>query len=157
MPKEFAIEYRKRPLASSWYSMEMRVQILIAMDKLYAKGSEEYFFEVGVHQAEHNIKNYYRTFMRMIGPKRIMSMAPLFWGLIYKTSRIELVAEESQVEITVFDYPEIGEYNCIAIRGYLHRTAEMSSPKRRNVQSREVTCLNRGDSNCKYVLSWEKA
>jgi hypothetical protein len=94
MPPEHAEVYRKKPLVSSWYPMELRIQILLAIDKLYAKGDMDYFFEIGYQQADYNLKKYYRSFMRMIGPKRIMSMSPLYWRLIYKTSRIEMVTEQ---------------------------------------------------------------
>jgi predicted hydrocarbon binding protein len=154
MPPEHAEVYRKKPLVSSWYPMELRIQILLALDRLYAKGDMDYFFEVGYHQADYNLKQYYKSFMRMIGPKRIMSMSPLYWRLIYKTSSIEMVAEQKGAEIKVFDYPKIGVYNCHVIRGYIHRTAEIAGDKRSNVTSEEPTCINRGDSNCKFVLTW---
>ena len=155
MPPEVAQEYRKKLLASSWYTMEFRIHLLTAVNKVFAKGNMDYFWELGCHQAEHNIKNYYKTFMRMVGPKRIMSMAPLFWGLIYKSSHIELKAEEKLAEVKVFDYPKAPIYNCQVVRGYLHRTAEIAGDEKNNVRSTEPTCLNRGDQQCCYLLQWD--
>ncbi len=155
MPPEIAKVYRRVPLAGSWYTMETRVAILEAANKEFAKNCEDYFFVLGCYQAEHNLNSYYKAFMRMIGPKKIMKMAKVFWGLIYKNSRIEVTAGEKSFSIEVIDYPKTGEYNCHAIRGYLYRTAEISGAEKRNLRGVELACIHRGDNHCKFSFEWD--
>ena len=157
MSAEHAARYqRERILAASWYTMDFRVAILEAMNAVFGKDRPAYFFDVGAHQAEHNIKNFYKAFMKIVGPTMTIKLAKLFWSLIYKTSRLEVTAGDNHAELEVFEYPKSGVYNCHAIRGYVHRTAEISGNNRKNVRSSEVSCLNRGDATCKFVLRWQQ-
>ena len=71
MPPEFAEEYRSKLLASAWYTMEFRLAILYAIDSLYANGDMVFFWEMGRNQAEHNLRNYYKAFMKLIGPAKL--------------------------------------------------------------------------------------
>jgi len=159
MPPEIGQQYLSdNILNGSWYSMEFRIAILKALDRVFAgsgSSSERYFFELGAHQAEHNIRNLYKSFMKIVGPSRIIRMAKLFWGLIYKSSRVEVTTGNNSATFEVFDYPKTGVYNCNTIRGYLHRAAEISSSDRRNVRSKETSCIHRGDKTCIFVLEWD--
>ncbi len=156
MPQELGERYRReKVLAGSWYPMSFRIAILEAMNRVFGRDDPQYFFEVGRHQAEHNIQSFYKPFMKIVGPTMTIKLAKLFWSLIYKSSSIEVTTGESSVGLEVFDYPKVGRFNCHAIRGYIHRTAEISGGNRKNVQGKEVSCINRGDQTCKFVFQWD--
>jgi predicted hydrocarbon binding protein len=154
MSPEFAEEYRNKLLASSWYTMEFRLAILYAIDKLYAKGNMEYFLELGRNQSEHNLNNYYRSLMKLVGPTRIAKVGAMFWRLIYKTSWIEVKMKINSIEVEVHEYPVTERFNCHVIRGYIHRAIEYGVASDVHVRSDEISCINCGDDNCIFTFSW---
>lgn len=155
MSPEDADVYQHRLLAGTWYTMEFRVALLKAIDKVFAHGRPDYFWALGAHQAEHNITKIYRTFSRVGGDKGTAKMAKVFWGLIYKSSHVETRADKGLFELEVFEYPKIGTFNCHVVRGYIHRAMELTGSKKENVRSTEPVCLNRGGDHCKFVVKWK--
>jgi predicted hydrocarbon binding protein len=154
MPEEYVAICRKRLLAASWYSMEFRISILLAIDKVYAKGDLQYFFELGRHQAEHNLNTFYKAFSRVVGDTAIAKMSRVFWSQVYKSSYVETVIGKGSLEMDVFEYPKIGEFNCHVVRGYVHGALEVTGSRKALVRSEETQCLNRGADHCRFVFTW---
>ncbi len=155
MQPEFAEEYRSRLLASDWYTMEFRLAILYAVDELFAKGDEHFFWEMGRNQAEHNLKNYYKAFMRLIGPAKLARVAAMFWGLIYNTSHVDVILKNNAVEFIIHDYPITEKFNCHVIRGYMHHCLEYALAGASTISGEETTCINCGDEHCVFVFRWD--
>jgi len=154
MPEEYAEIYRSKLLASTWYTMDFRMALLYAVDKVFARGDMDLFFEMGCHQAEHNLSNYYKAFMRLAGPARTAKAGQLLWGLIYKTSGIKLTVHRDRAEIMSFDYPKTAKLNCHVIRGYCHRSFQYSGAVAEDIVSWESSCINEGDANCNFIFKW---
>jgi hypothetical protein len=154
MRPDFAEIYRHKLLASTWYTMEFRMALLYALDAVYAKGDMDFFFGLGCHQAEHNINNYYRAFMRIVGPARTAKIGGMIWRLVYKTGSIKVAISDKVVEVVTQDYPLTHKLNCHVIRGYIHRSLEYSGISFSEIKSSEPTCINEGDENCKFVFRW---
>jgi hypothetical protein len=154
MPEEFAEVYRSKLLASTWYTMEFRMALLYAIDKVFARGDMDLFFEMGCHQAEHNLSNYYRAFMKLAGPARTAKAGQLLWGLIYKTSKIAITVQRDRAEVMSFDYPKTAKLNCHVIRGYCHRSFQFTGAVAEDIVSWESSCINDGDANCNFVFKW---
>jgi predicted hydrocarbon binding protein len=154
MPEDYAAICRKTLLPGSWYTMDFRISILLAVDKVFAKGDPDYYFKLGRHQAEHNLNTVYKAFSRVMGDSATARMSRVFWSQIYKTSYIETSVGKSSFEMEIFEYPKIGEYNCHVVRGYIHGALELTGSKKMNVRSSEPQCLNRGDHHCRFVFNW---
>lgn len=154
MPEEWAEIYRSKLLASTWYTMEFRMALLHAVNKVFAQNDMDLFFEMGCHQAEHNLSNYYRAFMRLAGPARTAKAGQLLWGLIYKTSSIKITVQRSYIELTSYDYPQTAKLNCHVIRGYCHRSFQFTGAVAEDIVSWESTCINEGDANCNFIFKW---
>jgi predicted hydrocarbon binding protein len=154
MSPEDAETYRHRLLPGSWYAMAFRVSLLEAVDKVFAKGNLNYFFEMGCHQAEHNLAHVYRNFSRVVGDKATAKLSEVFWGLIYKSSRIETHVSGREFLLEVFEYPKISVNNCHVVRGYVHRALVLTGARKTNVTSTELSCLNCGADHCKFLVTW---
>lgn len=155
MRQDFAEIYSQKLLASTWYTMDFRMALLYALDEVYAKGDMDFFFALGCHQAEHNINNYYRAFMRIVGPARTAKIGGMIWRLVYKSGSIKFSISNKIVEAVIHDYPLTHKLNCHVIRGYIHRSLEYSGLSFSEIRSSEPTCINDGDENCMFVFRWD--
>ncbi len=155
MPVSYSEICRQGISPRGWYSMAFRVSILDAINRLYAKDDPSYFWEIGNYQAKHNISNFYRMFVQVIGTDATLKLGKVYWRLIYASSRVELLSKPDRLEVEVFDYPKVSVHNCQVIRGYIHGTLELAGNPKHDLHGEEPTCINRGDERCRYVYTWE--
>ena len=153
MTPEFANIFENELFPSKRYSMEFRISIHDAINEIYAKGSMRYFWNMGRYGAEHNANKMYKSLVKWLGPIRMISIAKMFWKLIYSKSYIEVETTSKSITLELHDFPRVKPSLCNTIGGYTERLLEIAGSK--NVHSKEITCVFRGDKYCKFSFTWD--
>ncbi len=153
-PETLAFVDATRVLAGSWYPELYVRDLLIAADKVLAKGTLSYCEELGRLSAHHTIQNIYKSYLVPGDVPATVSNFASFWPLFHDSGKCTSVAAEPgyiRLEVVGFGLPS--RPLCATHVGWIGGLVEMAGGQ---CVSKDEKCEVRGDGTCVYGVRWSK-
>lgn len=142
-------------LASAWHPFELNDRLDSIIVKTLGEGSKEIFEKIGQTSAQQNLSGPHRAFAARRDPAWFLSATDRIYGFYYDTGHrtYEATGPNSGV-ITTFDAETFSETDCLTVIGWYKEALRMCGAT--DVEMVEEACRSRGDSVCRYRISWTK-
>jgi len=139
-------------LISSWYPVEVSVEMMQTMDRLFGKGDLALCREMGRYSAQVSLKGVYRGYARENDFNFVNRMTPKMWQQYYDSGRMETETLGKGRAVTrITDFAEPNRVLCLGTLGWLEAANEVWGAQ--NVTVEETKCRLRGDNCCEYMIS----
>lgn len=118
-------------------------------------GDKEIFEQIGRSSAKQNLTGPHKAFVARRDPQRLLAATDRIYGLYYDCGHrtYESTGPTSGV-ITTYEAETFSETDCLTVIGWYKEALDMSGATR--VSMSEESCRPKGDSVCRYLLSWEE-
>ena len=135
-----------------WYSLEMYVRLIRAVDKVHGKGDLSLMKELGRFEAENDIKMIHRFFLRFTNPAFIIEKTSDYWKRFHDTGTWVVTRDDHGVSAVLDGWGCVDAALCKELVAYLTRTLELAGAK--NVLVEHPKCRGRADPQCIFKGRW---
>lgn len=153
LPDEDRHELEGAILASTWHSFALNERLDAAIVEILGNGDTKIFEDIGRWSAKKNLTGPHRAFVARRDPQRFLDATDRIYSLYYDSGHrtYEATGPTSGV-ITTYEAETFSETDCLTVIGWYKEALEMCGASQ--VAMTEEKCRARGDSECRYVLSW---
>lgn len=140
-------------LASTWHPFELNDRLDSAIVEVLGEGGKEIFESIGRASARQNLEGPHRAFAARRDPAWFLSATDRIYDFYYDKGHrtYEATGPKSGV-ITTFDSETFSETDCLTVIGWYKEALEMCGVS--TVEMVEEACRAKGDSTCRYRISW---
>lgn len=147
-------ELQSAVISSTWHAFELNDHLDRAIVDELGEGSREIFERIGRTSAQKNLSGPHRAFVADGDPAFFLEGTDRIYGFYYDTGRrtYEATGPHSGV-ITTYDAETFSETDCLTVVGWYKEALKMCGAT--DVEMTEESCRARGDSFCRYNVSWK--
>jgi len=110
----------------TWHSLGLQHRLLRAIDDTLGEGDGELVREIGVYEANQDLRIIHRIFLRMANPAYVLEKAGQYWRRFYDTGRWEVTRHSAQHAVGVLrDCAPFDPLFAIYLHSYIHRLFEL--------------------------------
>jgi hypothetical protein len=149
-----ALFEKENVLPMTWMDYGAYMKILLTADKVLGRGDFEIVKQANYYGARQDIKGVYKIIVSLVSPKTAISAASKLIKQYYDkgTLFLENVTPKS-VTIILEGVDDIPLYHDIENGSYGAEVLRMAGAK--NVTVTHPQCMARGDSRCRFDVTWE--
>jgi len=140
-------------MATGWYPFPLGKRLDDAIVKALGGGRPEFFERIGEASAEKNLSTVHRDFLAPGDPHAFLERTPLIYSFYYdKGHRDYERVGDREALLTTYDAETFSAADCMTVVGWYRKALEMCGCVAVDVVEEE--CRARGNSACRYRLTW---
>lgn len=140
-------------LTLKWYPFALGEQLDNAIVNVVGGGRAAFFERLGEASATKNLTTLHKGFLTEGHPHAFLAKAPMIYSLYYEVGRREYERTgEREGVLTTYDAETFSAPDCLTVVGWYRKALELCGAS--GVVVREDVCRSRGDSVCRYRVSW---
>ncbi len=144
-----------RVVPSEWYPFEYQVRFYEAVDRVLGRGDLSLCWQIGRFTAEFELTTIHKIFMKVGGPRRLLSLSGMLWNRYYSVGKLDVQSLDNRgAKATVRDFHPISRAFCFDLAGWMERTLELSGGK--DIHLVHSECVIQGANACVYEGSWSE-
>ena len=140
-------------LETRWYPFEFLVTVTETIDRVLGKGDLALAYEMGRFNCDHNLTTLMRLVFKFGNVGWLLDRASKAWSTQYDAGEMQVVRKKvgEEVVVELRDHPAPSRAQCLAIKGWMVRAAEVSGEDR--IVCGEL-CRAAGDDVCRFTFRW---
>ena len=150
-PEDRAVVETALPVG--WYDLLVEDRLNRVVDRTLGRGDLALMALIGRFGAEHEMKSFYRFFLKALTPANVVERGTEFWRRYQDTGTWATSREGTRVRAALHDWGSKDVATHIRLTAYLGRLIEMTGAH--NTKIEHSRCRLRGDAYCEFTGSWE--
>lgn len=143
---------RSGVLISSWYPVELSIEMMEAMDRVFGKGDLKLCRDMGRYSARASLGGVYKGYARENDFNFVNRMTPHMWSQYYDSGRMQTETLGNGKAVTrIHDFAQPHRVLCLGTLGWLEAANGIWGAGKVTVEEKKCRC--RGDSCCEYLIS----
>lgn len=117
------------------------------------RNEEQFLFQMGKYIAQDSIAKYYKSLIRVLDTKFLLTQTPRIWGVIHTHGKIRVEpVGKTGAEIYITDFPSPSRQWCGMVIGFIHGVIELT--RARDIKVEQVECVMNGAKHCHFHAEW---
>jgi hypothetical protein len=140
-------------LETRWYPFEYFVTITETIDRVLGEGDLALAYEMGRFNSDHNLTTVMRLIFKFGNIGWLLDRAAKAWSTQYDDAEMKVVRRDvgKEVVVELHGHPEPCRAQCLGIKGWMVRAAELSGEDRFVCGEQ---CRAAGDDACRWTFRW---
>lgn len=140
-------------LETRWYPFEWFVTITETIDRVLGEGDLALAYEMGRFNCDRNLTTLMRLVFKFGNVGWLLDRAAKAWDTQYDEGTMKVVRRKvgEEVVVELEDHPSPSRAQCLGIKGWMVRAAELSGEDR--IVCAEQ-CRAAGDPVCRWTFRW---
>jgi predicted hydrocarbon binding protein len=139
-------------LEGSWYSYDLYERLIRAICELAGGGDEAIYTQMGHHSAERALRGTYKAFVGK-NPTDLLQRSAQMHKMRNDPAEMEVLVDGPTRCVVKIMQPKSTVEICKVSKAFYERSVELAGG--RDVHVREPQCMGRGDSLCRFEISWK--
>lgn len=140
-------------LETRWYPFEFFVTLTETIDRVLGVGDLALAYEMGRFNCDHNLTTVMRILFKFGNIGWLLDRGASAWGKQYDEGEMKVVKRKvgDEVILELHDHPAPFRAQCLGIKGWMVRAAELSGEDRFEC---DELCRAAGDDVCRWTFRW---
>lgn len=153
LPEDLRRTMEEGFLETRWYPFSFFIQLNETIDRILGNGDLALAYEMGRFNCDANLGTAMRLLFKFGDIGWLLERSTEAWHMQFDEGKLVVVRREPGVEVTIElrDHPEPHRANCLAIKGFMIRAAEVAGEDHFEC---EELCCSLGDPVCRWTFTW---
>lgn len=136
-----------------WYPLALYSTLINEVERVHGRGDRVLMEQLGMYEAEHDLKTVHRIFLRMANPAFIIEQVANYWARFHDTGEWQVVRHDPHHATgNLRNWGVVDAALCQEAQGYIKRALELVGAKCVSVQ--HSRCRVSGSSECEFDARW---
>ncbi len=149
----------KTLLPSDWLPQSVYRDLLSATHKYVdslagSRNLDQFLFEMGRYIARDSVNKYYKSLIRVLDTKFLVTQTPRLWKIVHNHGDIKVEPSgKTGAEIYISEFAMPSREWCTMVNGFIYGVIELTKAK--DISVKQVECVMSGARHCRFHAEWK--